>query len=516
MRTAGIVALILCPLFALATLIVFAAESSMSALAAIFGILSIISLLTGLLLNGDYFRSLSGRTVKYGTSTAIGVIVVLALVVMIEFLSVRYNERFDLTENQRYSLAPQTMQILENLPRPVEVLAFFQQADPAKVQLEQRLELYDQASDDFTYRFVNLDTEPMVAQQYEIQEYGTILFMSGDRQEQITVSEERDLTNAIVKVTREGRKKVYVVQGHGELSLDRPGQNGAQRLKQDLEAENYEVATLDLGRVEAVPEDADSIAILNPESEFFDPEIAVLREYLDTGGRVFIGVNPLKASSLGDFAEDYGVIVGENFVLDFNPISQMMGGNPQAPLISDFTAHDITRALMRGRVVLPTVSSVTKADTPPTGKVVTVLAKSSPDCWAETNIDLMMSEGAVELNEGEDIRGPVGVAAAVEFDGRIPTGGGDSTKARLVVVGDGDFVNDGNFGMANNADLFLNSMAWLMEAEDTISIRPKDVDRTAVMLAASQRNLLTILPIIVNPMIPFLGGVFVFFYRRRS
>ncbi len=54
-----------------------------------------------------------------------------------------------------------------------------------------------------------------------------------------------------------------------------------------------------------------------------------------------------------------------------------------------------------------------------------------------------------------------------------------SRKRRIVVFGDSDFVTNGYLGIPGNRDLFLNSVNWLAQQENLISIRPRDPERSA-------------------------------------
>ena len=47
-------------------------------------------------------------------------------------------------------------------------------------------------------------------------------------------------------------------------------------------------------------------------------------------------------------------------------------------------------------------------------------------------------------------------------------------ETRIVVFGDSDFVANGYLGIPGNKDLFLNTVNWLAQQENLISIRPRD------------------------------------------
>ena len=70
-------------------------------------------------------ETLGRRSTKYATNYVVSVVLAIALVSALNVLGQRHVKRFDLTGIGRYTLAPQTNQILEKLDRDLEIKAFF-------------------------------------------------------------------------------------------------------------------------------------------------------------------------------------------------------------------------------------------------------------------------------------------------------------------------------------------------------------------------------------------------------
>ena len=65
---------------------------------------------------------------------------------------------------------------------------------------------------------------------------------------------------------------------------------------------------------------------------------------------------------------------------------------------------------------------------------------------------------------------PYVLAAAVKSQQKNnPT----AKEALIVVFGDGDFITNEHFEKGSNGELFLNTVNWLTESYNLISIRPK-------------------------------------------
>jgi ABC-type uncharacterized transport system involved in gliding motility auxiliary subunit len=150
----------------------------------------------------------------------------------------------------------------------------------------------------------------------------------------------------------------------------------------------------------------------------------------------------------------------------------------------------------------PVARSLIVAQTPPTGINVQPLARTSASSWGETNRDEIV-RGQVQQNE-KDPKGPLPVAVAATKE-----------KARIVVYGSSGLAANTGLGFQGNRDFFLNTVSWLAEEEDQISIRPRDAKQTPVFLTSRQAQGVFFLPVVILPGLVILGGV-VALIRRRS
>jgi ABC-type uncharacterized transport system involved in gliding motility auxiliary subunit len=65
----------------------------------------------------SWAERLFGRNLRFGTNLLIAAIAVLGIITIVEAISLRHSHRFDLTANKRYSLSPQSQQLLAALPQ---------------------------------------------------------------------------------------------------------------------------------------------------------------------------------------------------------------------------------------------------------------------------------------------------------------------------------------------------------------------------------------------------------------
>lgn len=474
----------------------------------------------------SFWRSMNLRNLKYGSHASFFTLIVLAVVVILYLVAMRHNQRFDVTGSKRFTLASQTVNILENLPGPIEVIGFFQLEDPDRDTFKELLERYTRRTDQLTYDLVDPDRQPALAKRYDIMAYKTVVVVGQDKQEKIFRLEEEALTNAILKVTRQTNKVIYFVTGHGEPSITDSERTGYALAKQGLEDQNYTVKELPLARQEQIPDAAAVVVVAAPQTAFLEAELHALTAYVERGGPLLLMLEPQTASNLVPFLQRYGFVLQDDVVIETNPLGRLAGGDYLMPAVMTYEQHPITRDLRGVMTLFPMVRSVRLAEQLPEGVSAQPLASTSPQSWAETDLELVQ-EGRTAFDEGQDTPGPINIAAvatvslaAAETPTTPPTQetteeASAAQTARLVVFGDAEFANNNFFPLQVNGDLFLNAVSWLAEEEELIAIRAREGGGSGpVILTAAQQPLLFWVPVVLLPLAVFTSGAVVFFRRR--
>ncbi|NJL55725.1 ABC transporter, partial [bacterium] len=148
----------------------------------------------------------------------IATLAMLVILGLINFLGVRYARQIDLTENRIFTLAPQSVGGMAGLTEPCQAWIFSPAPDPVDRAL---LENYRRQNPQFTYEYVDPQTDPGVARRFGVQAPGELYLEMGDRRRLVQVIgeeqplSERRLTNAIAQISNPIEAKVYFLQGHG-------------------------------------------------------------------------------------------------------------------------------------------------------------------------------------------------------------------------------------------------------------------------------------------------------------
>jgi ABC-type uncharacterized transport system involved in gliding motility auxiliary subunit len=189
------------------------------------------------------------REARYGTLAASSVAIVLGILVVVNYIGKRQNKRWDLTAAKQFSLSDQSRNVLAKLDAPLDIQVFVQEL--AFQEYRDRLKEYEYSSKQVKVDYVDPDKKRALAQQNNVQQYGTIIFSYKGRSERITANTEQDITNGIIKVVSGQQKKVYFTTGHGEKDTASTERDGYSVVSQALGAENYGVEKLVLAQTSA-------------------------------------------------------------------------------------------------------------------------------------------------------------------------------------------------------------------------------------------------------------------------
>jgi ABC-type uncharacterized transport system involved in gliding motility auxiliary subunit len=385
-----------------------------------------------------------------------------------------------------------------------------------------------------------VQTADLAEMDYSGMQYGQGPEMTGFKGEQA-------FTSAILEVTQTRQPKVLFTTGHGEMGLSDPSTRGlaiAQSILQDDNVIVEEWPTL--GKAE-VPADADLVVIAGPSSNFVEPELLMLRSHLDNGGHMLVALDPvlrddggLVEAGLESLLGDFGAEVGNNIVVD--PANPLPFFGAETIFVNSYGVHPITRPLSEAQlpVIIPLARSVVAADVD--GLTVTELFKTTSEGWGESNLREL---DKVEKQE-DDLEGPVSLGVAIESSSPSTSDDADDLQfdeeggpagsvegldegedespgfpadiaegLRLVVIGDADFLSNGQLQNAPNEALFSNTMNWLVERDSLVAIPPKKPEQVRLSLTKSQLTRLTWLVLGVLPGIVVATGVSIYFRRRR-
>jgi ABC-type uncharacterized transport system involved in gliding motility auxiliary subunit len=487
-------------------------------------VLGLALLISALALNWGTLRErmASGearRAGRYGSSAVIGTLVAIAILGMLGFLATRYHKRIDLSEAKVHTLSDQSQKVLAGLQGDVEVTVLAPKVD--QEPLRELLDKYAYASPKFKLEYADPNVRPGLLEKFSIAPdelgKGLVRVAIGGDAVKLTEPTEEKVTNALVKLTRQGSKLVYFLDGHGEKAIEGEAgaaRDGYARAAESLRNENYTAKPLLLASAGKVPDDADAVILAGPRRALLPEETEALQKYLERGGAVLVAIDPRVRIDLVATLSSWGAEVDDDVVIDR---TLALFGRAMTPFADHYAEHEITRGLQDPSLFHEVRSVRAKPG-------MTEIVSTGEASWGEKDLALLDSDGKVALDEGTDIQGPVPIGVAgrpsvTTPEQPAPKEGEEAPPApkepRLVVFGDADFASNEFIDAYSNRNLFVNSVNWLIGDVEAISIRPNQSRASRFQLSAEQFRTIRMLSLFVLPEVIAVLGVFTWWSRRN-
>jgi len=444
------------------------------------------------------------RQTKYGAYAALYIIVILAVVIVGNWLANSHDKTVDVTANKQYTLSDQTKKVVGNLKSDINIYYFDQSANYDRAR--DMLDRYANLSSKLKISYVDPEKKPDVARMEGARQMGDVVVDNGTKKETAKALTEEELTGAIIRAIKTGVRNVCFVKGSGENSIDDTGREGYASLKSALEKNNYKTQTISLLEKPEVPAECTIVVVAGPKHDYVAPAIDALKKFVAGGGRLIVNFDPVlntpndqmgNTPALAAMVTDWGVTAKGDIVLDLSTASQMFGAT--SPIVATYTTHPIVRVMQDNVSVMPLTRSL-EVKSP-----AQALFSSTDQSYSLVNPKVPIKQEDVE----KGAKGPFVLAAAATI------GTGDKA-GRVVVVGSSGWMSNVMVGTPQfaNRDLALNMMNWLTSDEDLISIRPKDPEDRRLHITTSGIRVLFFSSIIGLPLLVILSGVSVWWKRR--
>ena len=468
-------------------------------------------------------ESFKTRQVKYGGYAALITLAVIIGLILLNLMMGQFSPQIDMTASRLFSLSEQTTQLLGSINTPVKFYGLWRPGEEDNNVMDV-INLYVSKNSNITFELVDPDRNPGFVMRYDREQRGISrgsLIVEGAKgfrviapidmydftqtqqggRSVVAIAVERRITSALIFAGTGETPVVYELTGHNEIPLSMLG------LQETVERENFALRTLNL-LLSDVPQDASAIIINNLMRDLTAAEAEKLLEYLGRGGRLLVlaDYNIQDLTNLNDVLTSYGLQFNYGIVRETDPYYVAIDTRTAWP---DLLEHDITVPLLdktQTPVVLLEGMPLSILETRRRTIDVKPLMVSSPSAYLRTNLD---DNSAMRVPS--DIPGPHVFAAAVTDPSWVQDGG---SQARVVVIGAGNLLVLAIQGFDANRDLFMNSLTWLQDRPETISVRSKSLILLPMRMSLAQIILFGVLFIFVIPMAFFVTG-FVNWLRRR-
>ncbi|MGA1842024.1 MAG: GldG family protein [bacterium] len=517
------------------------------------------------------------KKIGYGTHLFIYVLVVLAILAAINYISRSAFRRVDLTENRIYSISKATKDVLKGLDDVVSIKAYFSKELPShlvilKDQVRDILDEYSAyARANLSVEFIDPEDDPELSQRMQfvgipkvqanifqkdkvevVNVYLGMSIMFEDRKEVIPVIQdvrnlEYDLTSAILKVTKKEPEVIGFVSW--KKNIGRSQQDIHSRIQMALQKQ-YEVQNINLSQGKSVLENIDTLVILGPE-KITDTEKYLLDQYLMRGGNGIFLVDMVNlqegrqlaaekvTTNINDMLAYYGVKLEPDLVLDRSSSMAAFSGGffhfqvpyPFWPKVTKEGFDESNPMVSKlESITLPWTSSVEVQDKviEEKGLQKTILAKTTPHGWTQKGRFDLNPQQRFNFKSTDFQQIPLAVMVSGFFESfyanrEAPKKDEEkltksAQETHIVVVGNSRFIQDDFLGrFPENAAFFLNIVDWLTMGDALIGIRTREkTERPLPELSDEKKALIRYINIFGVSVLVILFGLIKFILRRRK
>ncbi len=470
-------------------------------------------------------RDLSDMRIKDKAYAGTVSLLVLALIVglnlIVSSLPSQYT-KIDMTDQQLFSLSPETQGILQNLTADIDIyyVATTAQEDIGVTGL---MEKYTDLSPHINTHIVDPIANPGFLSSYgsaaasagsivvdgnngrtrtiDASDLYTLTYDATTFSETSSFAGEAMITSAVSYVTTQELPKIYLTHTHGEADL-------ATFYTDALAHANILVEYIDLTLVDAVPDDADTIFINAPMQDFTAAEISLLTDYKNSGGSVFLITNygeydtaeePMP--NLVNFTKTYGMAAQQGIVVEMDD-SYFITQYPHY-LLPEIIEHDITSPISDTYILAPLAHPIEIFE-PEGGFTSSSLLTTTDSSFSKADA---YSSATFDKEEG-DVDGPFSVAAAAQ---------NSDTNAKFVWLPTSGFVDEATDQLVggNNRNFFLNIISWCTGKEDGITVHAKPLSEEFLTVPQSFSTIFSIVFTIVLPVALLIGGFAIWYLRRK-
>lgn len=466
-------------------------------------------------------RAPLGRGRMRVLARALGVLGVLGVALLANVVSYKYDRHLDATQEQAFTPAPETLEILRALPYDVELVYFYQAQNPAGRAAKQMVEIMGRTAPRLKVRTVDPDQQPALANQMGVRMNNAALLMSQGRRIEVISTDDREIALGITRLLRDDRRALCFATGHGEYDIDNQEfhthfegshnhrhdaggmavvnmeQHGMGRLRRTLDKLGYRVKKTNLAAAgdEPVPADCAALVIANPRTRFAPPDVRRLERHLHDGGSLLLLVEPdyEAGEELDALLRRVGVALGNGVVVD--PIGHYYT-DEQMIAVERYAAHPAMIGLALSFYPGARPLSLVPAEGVRSTALFSTSAKAT-----------LVSRG----NGGADATPAVRILA-IASEGTL---GAQAKPFKLAVVGDADFASNSFYPYLANADVVLGLTAWLRGEPRGSTLKPAVEVLPTVAMTNAQMQTVFFACVVLLPGLCALIGLGVWWRRRQ-
>ncbi len=505
------------------------------------------------------------------------VIILLAIIIFLNLVSLSVFTRIDLSKGKIYSLSKSSKQAVKNLEDRLVIKAYFSKNLPGEFADARRFiqdilsEYQAYSKGKLRFEFIDPSDEESLKKEaqknqifpasmrviendkFEVREvYMGLAFLYKDKTESIPLIQntrglEYDISKTIKKIAAIGLKKIAFYEIEKEDPPQMPGYPNANdefaTIRQHI-SESYEVSKTDLNK----PLDSNIEALLftGIEDSLSLMQLICLDQYLMQGGNILIFQDRIKAnlqtqqaepinSNLFDLLRYYGISIKNNLVTDavcgHVQVQQQRGiirmarpvSYPFFPVINNVNKENlIVKNLDYMQLIFASELDTTKTGKDLRFEPLLYTSENSGEI-AMPGLDISLQKYMNQNLKAMFIDPPKIVAGIYSglfksyFIDNVETMNiiPQTTESKILIVTDSDFIKEGaGAGVKGNLDFVLNAVDYMASEGSLIEIRSKETEfKPLKELSSGKRKFIKWLNILLPSILLIIVGIL--HYRKE-
>lgn len=503
----------------------------------------------------EYTGHPDARRMKGNPLAWINLILLAVIVISCNYIGCSEYARKDLTEEQRYTISERTVNVLssdriQKRETPVRIIFAFQRTTPNYARMRSLLEEYERYGKgkveveyfdplrqpnrareisaiygvDFRQNLCVIDArkDPSVALntfEEDLSDRKHVRIRPGtsfikyetlpdESRRAVALMMDEVVCSAVTEAVEGDMRRMYVVEGKGGVSRD--DQALLESIGQITNSLNIQLAWLNMAERNEIPEDAEGLIIISPNTDFTEEEMQAVNAFWERDGRnaLFVALNPTgnKLPRLFRFLREQGIRPNGDRVL--------LRDRNQA-------YYDITAVFPKG---LNCTKSFWNGATHVDGQCMSLtlehadesaaamrrlslypLLMTTPDYYGETRTDLKP-----QFTPQEDREGPLCLEAAVtRGNPKDP-----NNLSTLVVLGNTDMLSEEN-ARTEQRDYMYTLWTWMCNRPEYAGKSANQDLTMKIDLNRHSRNAVEYLTLLIMPLSALLIAFFIWNTRRH-
>ena len=448
----------------------------------------------------------------------LGLILLLLIIGAGAWLTQKYHYVFDWTRDSRNSLGETSHSILKQADQTLLFTVLASKAARERQVVLRQVKKYTSIKPDIDFKFLDIDKEILLAKELHLHNPNQMRIDYNSRFEIVDTISEREITNALQRLTRQRTPWVAFLSGHGERDPYNEENQGYSTLKETLETSGVQVQTLNLLQTTSIPDNVSVLVVAAPQAELLAGEEKLIVDFVEAGGNLLWLTDPLSSvgSSLSSsekllkplplLADTLGLSWIKGTIIDANQELRSILGikHPAIVPVVEYQQHEITKQL-KNQTLFPFVTGI--AIKTPKQWQASPLFYSLPGAWSEAG---SLTGESVKFDSADgDTKGPLLIAASL-----LRTLAADKQQ-RVVLIGDSDFASNIYIGHGENLTLIVSILQWLAHDDQRISLLPYQPPDVSVEFSNTEIALLAASYLLIVPLGVLFIGVFIGIRRRR-